>query len=144
MTPEKNSGTFVPAGDIRKLVRDDHRHILALYQLYLNAPTDSRHAVVDQILHQLASHLQMEEELLYGEVRNCGEQGRRFVQEALLEHDEVKAMMSELQQSETDDDQALDEFFEDMMQTVRAHFMAEERDMFPLVEVLPPHPLEQP
>ena len=57
--------------------------------------------------------------------------------EALLEHDEVKAMMSELQQSETDDDQDLDEFFEDMMQTVRAHFLAEERDMFPLMEGSP-------
>jgi hemerythrin superfamily protein len=39
-----------------------------------------------------------------------------------------------LQQSETDDDQALDEFFEGMMQTVRAHFVTEERDLFPLVE----------
>jgi hemerythrin len=43
-------------------------------------------------------------------------------------------MMSELQGSETDDDQALDEFFEDMMQTVRGHFAAEERDMFPLID----------
>ncbi len=134
MTEEKDSGTFVQAGDITKTVRNDHRHILALFQLYLNAPADSRHAIVDQILHQLTSHLQMEEELLYREIRNGGEQGRRLVQEALLEHEEVKAMMSELQQSETDDDQALDEFFEDMMQTVRAHFIAEERDMLPLVE----------
>ena len=138
MTQKKDSGTSVQSSDIRKTVYDDHRHILALFQLYLNAPADSRQAIVDQILHQLASHLQMEEELLYVEIRSAGEQGRRLVQEALLEHDEVKAMMSEMQHSETDDDQALDEFFEDMMQTVRAHFIAEERDMFPLVEALPP------
>ena len=134
MTPRNPPGGSVQSGDIRKPVHDDHRHILALFQLYLNAPADSRQAIVDQILHQLSAHLQMEEELLYADLRNGKEPGPRLVQEALLEHDEIKAMINELQQSETDDDQALDEFFEDMMQSVRAHFMAEERDMFPLVE----------
>ena len=136
MTTKKDSGDIAGAGDIRKSARDDHRNILALFQLYLNAPADSRQAIVDQILHQLSTHLETEEELLYVEIRDANEAGRRLVQEALLEHDEIKAMISELQQSESDDDQAMDEFFEDMMQTVRAHFIAEERDMFPLVEEL--------
>lgn len=136
MATKRDAGSFVGADDIRKFARDEHRHILALYQLYLSAPADSRQAIVDQILQQLASHLESEEELLYVEVRSSGEAGRRKVQEALLEHDEIKAMITELQQSESDDDQAMDEFFEDMMQTVRAHFIAEERDMFPLVEEL--------
>lgn len=43
-------------------------------------------------------------------------------------------MILELQQSEADDDQALDEFFEDMMQSVQALFMIEERDLLPLIE----------
>ena len=136
MTTKKDSGDIAGAGDIRKSARDDHRNILALFQLYLNAPADSRQAIVDQILHQLSTHLETEEELLYVEIRDANEGGWRLVQEALLEHDEIKAMISELQQSESDDDQAMDEFFEDMMQTVRAHFIAEERDMFPLVEEL--------
>ena len=136
MTTKKDSGDIAGAGDIRKSARDDHRNILALFRLYLNAPADSRQAIVDQILHQLSTHLETEEELLYVEIRDANEGGRRLVQEALLEHDEIKAMISELQQSESDDDQAMDEFFEDMMQTVRAHFIAEERDMFPLVEEL--------
>ena len=136
MTTKKDSGDIAGAGDIRKSARDDHRNILALFQLYLNATADSRQAIVDQILHQLSTHLETEEELLYVEIRDANEGGRRLVQEALLEHDEIKAMISELQQSESDDDQAMDEFFEDMMQTVRAHFIAEERDMFPLVEEL--------
>lgn len=136
MSYKKDSDSLAQANDIRKTVRDDHRHILALFQLYLNAPADSRQAIVDQILHKLASHLQMEEEQMYPEIRTGSEQGHRLVQEALLEHDEMRAMMSELQQSENDDDQVLDEFFEDMMQTVRAHFMAEERDMFPVIEAL--------
>jgi hemerythrin superfamily protein len=140
MTQKRSSGTFPQTAEIHKTIRDEHRHILALFQVYLAASEDLRHSIVDQILHQLASHLEMEEELLYGEIRNSGDQGRRLVGEALLEHEEVKAMMCELQHSEGDDDQALDEFFEDMMQTVRAHFIAEERDMLPLVEVVSSRP----
>jgi hypothetical protein len=43
-------------------------------------------------------------------------------------------MILELQQSEGDDDQAFDEFFEDMMQSVRALFISEERNLLPLVD----------
>ena len=136
MMPKQNFGTFTQTAEVHKTIRDEHRHILALFQLYLAASEDSRQSIVDQILHQLASHLEIEEERLYGEIRKIGDQGRRLVEEALREHEEVKAMICELQQSEADDDQALDEFFEDMMQTVRAHFIAEERDMLPLAEAL--------
>ncbi len=137
MIPKRDSGKSRGVSDVQKMVRDEHRHILALFQLYLTAEADARKPIVDQILEQLASHFQAEETLLYGEIRSGSEQGRHLVQEALLEHDEVKAMMTELQQAETDDDQAFDEFFEDMMQTVRAHFLAEERDMFPLLATIP-------
>ncbi|MDR4480597.1 MAG: hemerythrin domain-containing protein [Nitrospira sp.] len=137
MMPIRGSGSSTGATELQKTVRDEHRHILALFQLYLTAETDARKPIVDQILDQLASHFKAEEALLYREILSGGEQGRRLVQESLLEHDEVKAMMTELQQAETDDDQALDEFFEDMMRTVRAHFLTEERDMLPLLEALP-------
>lgn len=43
-------------------------------------------------------------------------------------------MILELQQSEADDDQALDEFFEDIMQSVRALFIFEERDLLPRID----------
>ena len=49
-----------------------------------------------------------------------------------LEHDKIKGMLHELQQFEGDDDQAMDEYFEDMMQSVRALFSTEERDLLPL------------
>lgn len=125
------AGALQTAARIRKMVRDDHRNILTLFRHYLSAPADSRHAIVEQILYQLAAHFQTEEKLLYGDIRNRGDRERRMVEEALLEHEEVKAMMWELQHAEADDDQALDEFFEDMMQTVQAHFVAEERDLLP-------------
>lgn len=122
-----------PPHDIRRMVKNDHSQILSLFYLYLGSPPDSRQVIVEQILHRLISHLEMEEELFFEEIRKSGPEGRKLVGNAEVEHEAVKTMIHELQQSEGDDDQALDEFFEDLMQTVRAHFVTEERDLFPLV-----------
>jgi hypothetical protein len=122
-----------PPIDIRRVVKDDHGRILALFHLYLGSPPDSRQAIADEILHQLASHLE-EEEFLYQEIRRLGPPGWKLVGDAELEHEEIKTMILELQQSEGDDDQAWDEFFEDMMQSVRALFVTEARDLLPLVD----------
>jgi hypothetical protein len=87
---------------------------------------------VEKILYQLASHLELEE-LLFQEVRRWGPQGRKLAKDAELEYENIKVMLLELQQFEGDDDQAFDELFEDMMQSVQALFMTEERDLLPLV-----------
>jgi hypothetical protein len=119
--------------DIGRVVKEDHERILGLFHLYLSSPPDSRQAIVEDILHQLASQLERQERL-FQEIRKSGPQGGQLVVDAELEHENIKVMMLELQQSETDDDQALDEFFEDMMQSVQTLFMIEERDLLPLVD----------
>ena len=123
-----------PYGDMRRMIRHNHMQIMALFQVYLGSPPDSRQAIQAQILRQLASHLDTEKELLFQEIRRLGPLGQKFVGEAELEYAEIKAMILELQQSDGDDDQARDEFFEDMMQSVRILFMTEERDLLPLVD----------
>jgi hypothetical protein len=123
-----------PYGDMRRMIRHNHMQIMALFQVYLGSPPDSRQAIQAQILRQLASHLDTEKELLFQEIRRLGPLGQKFVGEAELEYEEIKAMILELQQSDGDDDQARDEFFEDMMQSVRILFMTEERDLLPLVD----------
>jgi len=87
---------------------------------------------VEQILDQLESHLEMEEGLLI-QTHKSGANGRKLVEIAEREKEEIKSMIFTLRQTEADDDQALDEFFEDMMQTVQAHFVTEERDLLPLI-----------
>jgi hypothetical protein len=119
--------------EFRRRVKDGHTQILALFHLYLGSPPDSRQPIRAKILYELASHLELEE-LLFGEIRRWGPQGRKLVEDAELEHENVKVMILELQQFEGDDDQAIDEFFEDMMESVRALFMTEERDLLPLVD----------
>lgn len=65
---------------------------------------------------------------LFQEIRGSGSQGRKLLDDAEREHEKVKAMIHKLQQSETDDDdQALDEFFENLMQSVQVLFTLEER-----------------
>lgn len=114
-----------------RILREDHRRILALFHLYLAMAADSRQSAVDQILGLLEEHFQKEERFLSTVAPRPDGQGSRRVGQVLIEHDELRAMIEELRGSETDDDQALDEFFEDMMHTVRLHFLTEEQDLFP-------------
>ena len=122
-----------PSDDMTRMVEHNYMQILALYQVYPGTPPDSRQAIQAQILRQLASHLDTKKELLFQEIRRLGPLGQKSVGEAEVENEEIKAMILELQHSEGDDDQARDEFFEDMMQSVRVLFMTEERDLLPLV-----------
>ena len=117
--------------DIPQRIKEDHERILALFQQYRASPPDSRQTLVEQILHELASHLAMEENQLFEKLRKSGPEGRKRTGATEVEHEEIKAMILELQQSEGDDDQAFDEFFEDMMQSVRVLFISEERVFCP-------------
>lgn len=126
--------TSSPYGDIRRMVKHNHMQILALFQVYRGSPPDSRQAMQEQILRQLTSHLDTEKTLLFREIRRVAPQNLMLVREAEVENEEIKAMILQLQQTEGDDDQARDEFFEDMMQAVGVLFMTEERDLLPLLE----------
>ena len=128
--PFKNSSSLL---DIRRAGMDDHRKILSLFDLYLGSPADSRRTIVELILQLLAWHLEVEDLLLKG-ARKSGPEGLKIIEQAELEQADIKAMIRKLQQPEADDDQAVDEFFEDMMQGVRAHFLTGERDLYPLID----------
>ena len=83
--------------DVRRVVKTDHVHILALFHVYLVANTESRRGIVDQILHDLILHMSMEEDLLYPELTRSTDPGKKAAEKALLEHAEVKSMIHELQ-----------------------------------------------
>ncbi|MCS6296790.1 MAG: hemerythrin domain-containing protein [Nitrospira sp.] len=131
--------TLQETADIIKIMKNEHRQILALFQVYLGTESDSRHSLVDQILQRLDDHFEWEEALFTEDIR-IQEQGTSVLRRILLDHEEVKAMMNELRQAETDDDESMDQFFEDTMQTVRVHFHAEERDLIPLFEAITTSP----
>jgi hypothetical protein len=133
MAPIRQVDTSSLNADIRRIVKNNHVRILALFHLYLDSLADSRRAIAQEILHQLASQLKGEE-LLFHAIRVAGPEVRMLIGDAELEFEEVKAMTYKLQQSEPDDRQAWDNYFKDMMQSVRALFMTEERDLLPLID----------
>lgn len=126
MVQSKPVDTSSPSSDIGREVKDDHERILALYRLYRDSPPDSRRAIVDELLHHIALHLEKGTRLFQG-IRESEPQGRKFLGDAEREHEKVNAMILTLQQSETDDDQALDDFFENLMQSVQVLFTFEKR-----------------
>lgn len=120
--------------DITRRVKEDHERMLGLFQQYRASPPDSRQGLVEQILRELASHLEMEEDLVFEQLRNSGSEGWKRTRAIEVEREAIKAMILELQQSEGDDDQAWDEFFEDVMKSVQALFTSEEHELLPLIE----------
>jgi hypothetical protein len=120
--------------DITRRIREGHEQILAtFYQYHVSSP-DSRQTLVGQILHQLASHLEMVENLAFLQVRKSGSEGRKLIGAIEHEHEKIKAVILKLQRFEGDDDQAFDEAYEQMMKSVRALFISEERDLLPLID----------
>lgn len=133
MAETRPSQTSSSPADITRRIKEGHAQILALFQQYLATPPDSRQALMTQILHELASRLEMEETFLFEKLRKSGAEGRKRTGAMEVEYKEVKAMIRELLQAEGDDDQALDEFFEDMIRSVQALFISEERELLPLI-----------
>jgi hypothetical protein len=125
--------TLSPFDEIGRRVKHNQMQILELFLVYLGFPPDSRQAIQEQILRQLTAHLDAEKEVLFREIRKLGPAGLTLVKEAEVENEQIKSMILQLQQTEGDDDQARDEFFEDLMQSVRVLFMTEERDLLPLI-----------
>ena len=115
--------------DLKRIVNDNHRHILALFRCYFASPPDSRRAVVEQILHRLEWHLEMEDDLLLQRIRKSGSQARKLLSGAQVEHEQVTVMIHELRQTEMDE-----EAFKGLMQKVGLHFLTEKRDLLPLVD----------
>jgi hypothetical protein len=126
--------TFSASVDITRRITEGHEQILAMFYRYHVSLPDSRQALVEQILHQLALHLEMEENLAFHELRKSGSRGRKLIGAIEDEHEEIKAMILKLQQFEGDDDQAFDEVFQDIMKSVRALFISEERNLLPLID----------
>ncbi len=115
--------------DVKRMMKDDHRHILALFQCYFASPPDSRRAIVEQVLYRLEWHLEMEDDLLLQRIRKSGPQARKLLSGARVEHEQVKVMILELKQAEMDE-----EAFKGLMQKVGLHFLTEKRDLLPLVD----------
>jgi len=76
----------------------------------------------------------MEKSVLFDMGHNSEFSGIALVEEVILEHDYVVAMVHPLQQYNVDDGRAREELCKDMMQTIDAHFITEARDLLPCID----------
>jgi hypothetical protein len=134
MAETRSLQTSSSAVDITRRVKEGHERILGLLQQYLASPVDSRQALVEHILNELASQLEMEEHVVFEKLRRSGPEGQQRIRAPEVEREEIKTIILELQHVEGDDGQAMDEVFEDLMQSVRGLFVAEERDLLPFID----------
>ena len=125
-----NSRNVGVSGALKK----DHTNIQALFRRYLASRTGARPAIVQEILSRLQSHLEMEAIVLLEAIHASGSHALDLVEDVVLEHEEIQAMLHEVLLGPMDDDDSWEERFEDMMQTASVHFIIEDRDLLPLVD----------
>lgn len=118
---------------LTEVLRSDQKNIQALFGRYLVSPRSLRLAIVDEILSRLRLQLAVEDDVFLSVIQDSGPLGRDRIEDTMTEYEDIQAMFRQVQA----DKQAgarWDELFEDMMQTVRVHFLTEARDVWPLVD----------
>jgi hypothetical protein len=115
------------------VLQNHHTNIQALFHRYLGAKAQSRPAIAKEILFRLQAHLAMEADVLFEVIRSGDPYAEDLVENAMLEHEDIQTMFSQLMESELSTGIWV-ERFQDMMQTAQVHFITEERDLLPLVD----------
>ena len=118
----------------------DHRQVRALFQQYADTSDPYlKQIIAEHVFAELALHTLLEETVFYPAVAEQADtEGKELVKEALQDHQEIKALLETLQ--ETDDDAAFEAGFQALRVQVEQHIEEEETRMFPeAAQVLASH-----
>lgn len=118
------------------LIRADHRQVEQLYKQYQadSGHTQQRHALIEQICHELEIHAQLEESIFYPALQaKLGSTGKDLVSEAITEHGEMKRLISVLQTHDMSDGEC-EQTMQQLMKGVQHHVAEEENEMLPQAE----------
>jgi hemerythrin superfamily protein len=121
--------------DAITLLKDDHRTVEKLFKQFEQAGPragKTKAKLVKQIIHELAVHAVIEEQIFYPAVRNEVDDADDEVLEALEEHHIVKWVLSELE-GMTPDDERFTAKVTVLIENVRHHVKEEEQELFPEV-----------
>jgi hemerythrin superfamily protein len=89
--------------DITTIIENDHREVERLFDSYRTGPPAERQDVVERIRVTLAQHAAAEEILVYPTVRRTAEDGDALADHSIDEHQEIKRLLSELDDLSADD-----------------------------------------
>ncbi len=131
--------------DATELLKRDHQEVTRLFQRFHEGSAGrGRTSLVDKICQELTEHMQIEEEIFYGAVRDAGDQElSQMVDDRLREHQRVKERVQELRsRSGGEEDGALEGGVAALERDVEHHVTEEEGRLFPRVhEVMGERPL---
>ena len=129
-----------PPDDAIALLTVDHRQVRALFQQYADTPDPYlKQIIAEHVFAELALHTLLEETVFYPAVAEQADaEGKQLVEEALQDHQEIKARLETLQ--ETDDNTAFEAGFQALRVQVEQHIAEEETRIFPeAAQVLATH-----
>ena len=120
-----------------QLLRQDHRKVKALFDKFEQGKAaDAKRRFAMQSMNELEVHAQVEEEIFYPAVKKAIETSE-LVDEAKKEHQEAKSLISQLKETNRQDNGEGGDFeakFSELMQAIQHHVEEEEGEMFPQVE----------
>jgi hemerythrin-like domain-containing protein len=126
--------------DAIAMLTADHRQVRALFQQYADTPDPYlKQIIAEHVFAELTLHMLLEETVLYPAfAEQVDEEGKRLVEAALQDHQEIKERIEALQ--EMDDDAAFEAGFQELRGQVEQHIEEEETRMFPeAAQVLASH-----
>src|SRR6267143_3539661 len=119
------------SNDAIAILTADHRQVRALFQQYEDTPDPYlKQIIAEHVFAELTLHMLLEETVFYPAfAEQADEEGKRLVGDALQDHQQLRALMTTLQ--EIDDDAAFEARFHALRDHVNQHVEAEETTMFP-------------
>jgi hemerythrin superfamily protein len=111
--------------DLFEALSRDHRDVEHLFDRYAESADD---AVAHEICDALTLHAEVEEQVLYPELRRIVDDGDDMANVAEAEHAAMKLLIARIYESPPPD---LRPVIDELRRTVEHHVTEEERDLFP-------------
>ena len=116
-----------------KVLTEDHNKVQKIFEQFERTRDERRKAgMVETALHELKVHTEIEEEIFYPAVRQAIEEDE-LMDEATVEHESAKHLISELEGMHPGDD-LFDARFTVLGEYVKHHIREEQREIFPLAK----------
>lgn len=118
-----------PAQQLFDLLKKDHRLAEKMMKQIETAAEDEREDLLLSLKEALTEHMLMEEKEFYPKLKKISAMEDK-VQDALDEHSETKEYLSELEDTDVDDEDWMTAF-QSMREGVEHHIQDEEKEIFP-------------
>ena len=134
-TAHKTNSTQASNGqamDATELLMKDHENVQGLFAQFERASEDAqkKSMLFEKIKDELQMHTKVEEEIFYPAVEELPiERAKDDIERSIQDHEEVDALLDELQ-SLSPDDADFDEKMTELMDAVRSHIQLEQEEVF--------------